>query len=62
MIFVSTLIASFLAFLGAMALMAVGLLLRKQQIRGGCGNPEDCHCGGSQSPDPPNYINESVSR
>ena len=56
--FVSTLIASFLAFVGAMTLMAVGVLLGNRRIRRGCGDPEDCNCGASRSPYPPDHINE----
>lgn len=61
MTFTGTVIASFLAFVGAIVLMAVGLFFGSQRIRRGCGNPEDCHCGASQRHRPPNDINGTAS-
>jgi hypothetical protein len=62
MAFATNLVATFIAFAGVIALMAVGLILGGRAVRRGCGNPHDCQCGASECGDAPDHINRSVSQ
>jgi hypothetical protein len=41
-------IVSLLFITAAMALMAVGVLLGRKPLKGGCGRGNDCRCEGEQ--------------
>jgi len=58
--FIGDLAAAFIAFVGAMTLMAIGVMLGGRSVRRGCGSPQDCRCGASECRDGKNEIERST--
>lgn len=60
--FLGNLVAASMVFAGAMGLMAVGLLLGRQPIQRGCGDPRDCECGAAERRGTTNQDDGSASK